>query len=110
MFFFQIYESCFGEEVVRQIRQEMIQACAKCVETSAPPPPIHEEKPPERPQEEEGPNPNQGQFDPEKMPQAILAFRPVSTFIQLHDNVFAISLYRSLTNTFFFLECTTTFI
>lgn len=39
--YFQIYESCFGAEVVKEIRREMKAACAKCSSMSnerAPPP------------------------------------------------------------------------
>lgn len=77
---FQIYESCFGDEVVRQIRKEMLQACAKCQQIDSPQPPMPEEKP----LEDEGQNPNavypnqQPTFDAGKLHQAILAFRPVS--------------------------------
>lgn len=56
-------------------------ACAKCQHLEIPPtmPPLQEEKP----QADEGQNPNSlftnhPGFDPEKLHQAILAFRPVS--------------------------------
>lgn len=60
----------------------MIQACAKCQQIDSPPPPMAP-MPEEKPQEDEGQNPNavypnQPTFDAEKLHQAILAFRPVS--------------------------------
>lgn len=87
----QIYESCFGEEVVKQIRKEMKAACAKCAvletpvimpqprPTTTPPPP-----PPQEIHKHDGfADPentiyaNQQTFDADKLHQAILAFRPV---------------------------------
>lgn len=31
----QVYESCFGSDVVKEVRQEMKAACAKCAGVSA---------------------------------------------------------------------------
>ncbi|XP_074027053.1 uncharacterized protein [Leptinotarsa decemlineata] len=84
----KIYESCFGDEVVKQIRKEMKQACAKCANmdsptytapTYAPPTPPTEEKPQQG--EEINPDPNsvyQPSIDSHKLHQAIIAFRPNS--------------------------------
>ncbi|KAJ8942855.1 hypothetical protein NQ314_009917, partial [Rhamnusium bicolor] len=77
-----IYESCFGEDVVKQIRREMKLACAKCASLDVPPtiPPTTAAPPEEKPQEDgSGPNSvyqSQPTFDAEKLHQAILAFRP----------------------------------
>ncbi|KAG5896396.1 hypothetical protein JTB14_009601 [Gonioctena quinquepunctata] len=82
----KIYESCFGEDVVRQIRKEMKLACAKCANTDAPsfatplPPTSAEEKPTQV--DEILPAPisvyhnEPSSFDAQKLHQAILAFRP----------------------------------
>ncbi|KAJ8960808.1 hypothetical protein NQ318_020104 [Aromia moschata] len=79
----KIYESCFGEDVVKQIRREMKIACAKCASIEAPPATTPSPPPPptERPQED-GPGSNSvyqsapSTFDVEKLHQAIMAFRP----------------------------------
>lgn len=74
----KIYESCFGPEVVKQIRKEMKAACAKCalLESSPTPPPP--------PVQDSGNGPSNGgpspSFDAEKLHQAILAYRPSSPF------------------------------
>ncbi|XP_044266373.1 uncharacterized protein LOC123012485 isoform X1 [Tribolium madens] len=68
----KIYESCFGQEVVKQIRKEMRAACAKCSALETPPAP--EQKPPNK--NEENQFPVQPNFDAEKLHQAILAYRP----------------------------------
>ncbi|KAH0807394.1 hypothetical protein GEV33_015397 [Tenebrio molitor] len=71
----KIYESCFGPEVVKQIRKEMKAACAKCsaLETSPSPPSTN---PPNTNVPENPPQlPN---FDADKLHQAILAYRPNS--------------------------------
>jgi len=107
----KIYESCFGPEVVRQIRREMKAACQKCAsyETAAATPPTapspqlqpqvqRQPKPPTHPH----PHPqattfeikddgitdpqntlfaNAQTFDSEKLHQAILAYRPQSSFM-----------------------------
>ncbi|XP_072387274.1 uncharacterized protein [Diabrotica undecimpunctata] len=81
----KIYESCFGEEVVRQIRQELKKACAKCSSLEAPPnapvtvSSVPEERPPHPLQEAAGQHPLQPSFEAEKLHQAILAFRPNPT-------------------------------
>ncbi|KAJ8978177.1 hypothetical protein NQ317_009665 [Molorchus minor] len=80
--YLQIYESCFGEEVVKQIRKEMKQACAKCATLDTLPMahPSTPAPPEERPQEDQAPNSvyhqTQPSFDVEKLHQAIMAFRP----------------------------------
>lgn len=88
----KIYESCFGPEVVRQIRKEMKAACAKCasLEPVTPPPapttpapPAPSEEPPQADAQFPGansvyPNANAPGFDIEKLNQAIMAFRPNS--------------------------------
>lgn len=72
--------------MVRQIRKEMLQACAKCHQIDAPQPPLPP-MPEEKPLEDESQNPNavypnqQPPFDAGKLHQAILAFRPVSDSI-----------------------------
>ncbi|CAH1984939.1 unnamed protein product [Acanthoscelides obtectus] len=93
----KIYESCFGDEVIRQIRREMKQACAKCAgagDMPMPPPanPMGAEQRPMgeeenfRPHRQENipqvplaphqaPQLPQG-IDAEKLHQAIFAFRP----------------------------------
>lgn len=96
----QIYESCFGENVVKQIRREMKAACAKCAILETPPlgpvsiqgqsgvPTSQNEN--NQDGTKNGPLPNEASidqensvnppltFDPEKLHQAILAYRPVS--------------------------------
>lgn len=59
--------------MVKQIRKEMRAACLKCsaLDTPVQPPPIAPIK-----NEQESPIPAQS-FDPEKLHQAILAYRPV---------------------------------
>ncbi|KAK9879761.1 hypothetical protein WA026_006823 [Henosepilachna vigintioctopunctata] len=80
----KIYESCFGQEVVKQIRKEMKAACAKCASFDEPPPsPPSVESPspsviPLRDHTTENGNalfPIHG-FDQGKINQAILAYRP----------------------------------
>ncbi|XP_056645868.1 uncharacterized protein LOC130451094 [Diorhabda sublineata] len=79
----KIYESCFGEQVVKQIRQELKKACAKCSSFEETPfipnpiPPTPELKP-QTPQEVPGYNSAfpQSSIEAEKLHQAILAFRP----------------------------------
>lgn len=77
----KIYESCFGEEVVRQIRQELKRACAKCSTPEVPILPPNQQAPPpeEKPQTQDLPmHPafQQPSLEAEKIHQAILAFRP----------------------------------
>ncbi|KAL1513383.1 hypothetical protein ABEB36_002802 [Hypothenemus hampei] len=84
----KIYESCFGPDVVRQIRKEMKAACAKCASFETPPPPLPTQLPQattEGPSQDEAqspgansvfPNGNAPGFDMEKFNQAIMAFRP----------------------------------
>ncbi|KAJ3654914.1 hypothetical protein Zmor_014066 [Zophobas morio] len=69
----KIYESCFGPEVVKQIRKEMRAACLKCAVIETPPP--TQPTAPNKPEQE---NPTPPNFDPEKLHQAILAYRPNS--------------------------------
>lgn len=81
----KIYESCFGGEVVRQIRKEMKAACAKCALYEAPPPstpapPVSTEEtaqgdsqPPSANSVFQNANPG---IDVEKLHQAIMAYRP----------------------------------
>ncbi|XP_018571112.1 uncharacterized protein LOC108910840 isoform X2 [Anoplophora glabripennis] len=56
----KIYESCFGEDVVKQIRKELKLACAKCASLSPPSEaPTTTPHPEEKPQEDHiGPNSN----------------------------------------------------
>ncbi|XP_044751821.1 uncharacterized protein LOC123311795 [Coccinella septempunctata] len=79
----KIYESCFGAEVVKQIRREMKAACAKCAAYEMP----QMAQPTERPlptniPPQETPHDTgntlypQQLFDQEKLNQAILAYRP----------------------------------
>ncbi|XP_050302907.1 uncharacterized protein LOC126740777 [Anthonomus grandis grandis] len=79
----KIYESCFGPEVLRQIRKEMKDACAKCAAYDSPPPsttttthspPHATEEPPQGDAQPPGPHPSG--LDVEKLHQAIMAFRP----------------------------------
>lgn len=85
----KIYESCFGPDVVRQIRQEMKVACAKCasyelpVTTPAPPPSSTTEEPHQNDASNglpASPNaafaPGTSPIDVEKLHQAIMAYRP----------------------------------
>lgn len=83
----KIYESCFGPDVVKQIRKEMKEACAKCAAldsrytaqtspikpTTSTPPGLDLMTDPDNTLYA-----NQQSFDPQKLHQAILAFRPVS--------------------------------
>lgn len=79
----KIYESCFGSEVVKQIRKEMKAACAKCASYELPQmaPPTERPSPTNLPSQDmphEAGNvlyPQQ-HFDQEKLNQAILAYRP----------------------------------
>ncbi|RZC32779.1 uncharacterized protein BDFB_007256 [Asbolus verrucosus] len=70
----KIYESCFGPEVVKQIRKDMKAACAKCaaLETPQPKPPTKDEV------SGNGLNQPQSNLDTEKLHQAILAYKPSS--------------------------------
>ncbi|GLV37913.1 hypothetical protein CBL_06385 [Carabus blaptoides fortunei] len=90
----KIYESCFGSDVVKQIRQEMKAACAKCASMESPitpPAPLQEhtmipsvqgENHQESTKhdavntEEENSVHPKPVFDPTKLHQAILAYRP----------------------------------
>ncbi|CAG9863523.1 unnamed protein product [Phyllotreta striolata] len=78
----KIYESCFGEEVVRQIRQELKKACAKCSTPETPiispvqSIPVPENKPQQQELPQGHPAYPQQSFEAEKIHQAILAFRP----------------------------------
>ncbi|XP_017777220.1 PREDICTED: uncharacterized protein LOC108563138 [Nicrophorus vespilloides] len=78
----KIYESCFGADVVKQIRKEMKAACAKCASYEAPPPPRTTTPPPFEAEKDVITDPentvyaNQQTFDPAKLHQAILSFRP----------------------------------
>ncbi|ENN79515.1 uncharacterized protein LOC109534792 isoform X1 [Dendroctonus ponderosae] len=87
----KIYESCFGPEVVRQIRKEMKAACLKCATyeapaapatTAAPPQPSSTEDPGQADANLPAANPaysgNAQGIDVDKLHQAIMAFRPVS--------------------------------
>ncbi|XP_060517912.1 uncharacterized protein LOC132696847 isoform X2 [Cylas formicarius] len=82
----KIYESCFGSDVVKQIRKEMKVAVTKCTTIEMPPSttpatipedPQHDHQPPSS---APGPNSvfpnNQPPIDIEKLHQAILAYRP----------------------------------
>lgn len=92
--FFQIYESCFGEEVVKQIRKEMKAACAKCAALETPPvvpqqrptsPPLDDHQKIDTITEPENTifSNQQSTFDADKLHQAILAFRPVNKKIAI---------------------------
>lgn len=87
----QIYESCFGPEVVKQIRKEMKAACMKCAAYEPPTLPPHHPTLPTRPVTTLPPKLEGGISDPEntlyanaqtfdidKLNHAILAYRPVS--------------------------------
>ncbi|KAL3281219.1 hypothetical protein HHI36_004433 [Cryptolaemus montrouzieri] len=82
----KIYESCLGTNVLKQIQNEIRQACKKCASYEKPAPTT--ERPLPRPVQttlppQEAPLPENGNslfqqqpFDQEKLNQAILAFRP----------------------------------
>ncbi|XP_066155467.1 uncharacterized protein [Euwallacea fornicatus] len=79
----KIYESCFGPEVVRQIRKEMKNACAKCATYEAPPPPTTQAPAPSTVEpsqaDAQAPAANSvypGGIDIDKLNQAIIAYRP----------------------------------
>ncbi|XP_045471460.1 uncharacterized protein LOC123678469 [Harmonia axyridis] len=79
----KIYESCFGSEVVKQIRKEMKAACAKCASFETPQMALPTERPlptnmppQEMPHESGNTLYQQQPFDQEKLNQAILAYRP----------------------------------
>ncbi|XP_076256865.1 uncharacterized protein LOC143194162 isoform X2 [Rhynchophorus ferrugineus] len=78
----KIYESCFGPDVVRQIRHEMKAACAKCASYEAPPttpapqPTTVEAQPADSPTGNSGFPNNNAPLDIEKLHQAIMAYRP----------------------------------
>ncbi|XP_065163473.1 LOW QUALITY PROTEIN: uncharacterized protein [Atheta coriaria] len=91
----KIYESCFGPEVVKQVRKEMKAACAKCATYEQPqptaqalprpPPPPHgsyDNREPQIPPQIADPEntmyANQQTIDPEKLQQAILSYRPLN--------------------------------
>ncbi|CAG9768984.1 unnamed protein product [Ceutorhynchus assimilis] len=81
----KIYESCFGSEVVRQIRKEMKAACTKCASYEEPPSTPAPASSSEEPQADaQAPSANSvyaaagtaPNFDADKLHQAIMAYRP----------------------------------
>lgn len=101
----QIYESCFGPEVVKQIRKEMKVACLKCASYEPPMYPTEEAEPSAPPQRPTGNTnkldgvamdaqntlfANAQTFDVEKLNQAILAYRPVRINFN-HNRVYVLN-------------------
>lgn len=86
-----MYESCFGSEVVKEVRQEMKAACAKCAGVSVTAPgqavpslsdPADKKKPPP-PLAAVPPT-----FDATRLQQAILGFRsPVQQVSETSDSL-----------------------
>ncbi|XP_066998552.2 uncharacterized protein [Anabrus simplex] len=85
----KVYESCFGPDVVKEVRKEMRAACAKCAAMSTPKP---EGAPaPATTIEKKRPTP---QFDPAKLQQAILGFKQQNA-VQTAPQYFAPTPYYS---------------
>jgi len=92
-----VYESCFGSEVVKEVRQEMKAACAKCAGVSATAPgqavpspsdPTDKKKPPLA-----AVPPT---FDATRLQQAILGFR--SPVQQVSDTSYSLPLFSGCEN------------
>lgn len=68
----QVYESCLGSDVVKEVRQEMKAACAKCAGVSATAP---GQAAPAVVEPSDNRKPATGSFDATRLQQAILGFR-----------------------------------
>jgi hypothetical protein len=80
----QVYESCFGSDVVKEVRQEMKAACAKCAGVSATAPGQAAPPAADADDKRKPPGTLPPTFDATKLQQAILGFRsPVQQVSEL---------------------------